>query len=578
MEPKTDFWRTAAQDLDGLPGGLGLNIAHEAVDRHVARGAGERDALRFMDRRGVVHALTYAELGKQSSAFANVLVGLGVRPGDRVFALAQRTPELYIAALGALKARAVFSVLFTSFGPEPIRVRLLKAGVKVLVAEDTLFQRKVAQNRHAIPSLRHVLSLGALVPGSLSFGRLLGAARDGYAIAPTHPDEPALIHFTSGTTGAPKAAVHVHRAVIGHYATARLALALAPGDVYWCTADPGWVTGVSYGLIAPLVCGVTSIVDQGEFDAERWYRIIEQERVSVLYTSPTAIRMLMRAGSELAGRFNLRSLRVVASVGEPLHADAVQWARATLGVPIHDTWWQTETGAIMIANLPGRDVIPGSMGRPLPGVEAHVVRRREEGDTLHIDRIEGADVSGELALVPSWPSMFRDYHDEPERYAQAFCDGLYLTGDLVRRDSGGAFRFLGRADEVIKSAGHLIGPFEIESALLAHPAVAEAGVIGKPHAVSGEVTKAFVTLKPGFEPSDSLRRQLIGHARKRLGPVLAPRELAFADSLPHTKSGKIMRRVLRARELGLPMGDLSASEAADGGEPDAPEPPPVQPA
>jgi len=298
--------------------------------------------------------------------------------------------------------------------------------------------------------------------------------------------------------------------------------------------------------------------------------------VSVLYTSPTAIRMLMRAGPELAARFNLRSLRVVASVGEPLHADAVQWARATLGVPIHDTWWQTETGAIMIANLPGRDVIPGAMGRPLPGVEAHVVRRREEGGTLHLDRIEGADVSGELALIPSWPSMFRDYHDEPERYAQAFCDGLYLTGDLVRRDAGGAFRFLGRADEVIKSAGHLIGPFEIESALLAHPAVAEAGVIGKPHAVSGEVTKAFVTLKPGFEASDSLRRQLIGHARKRLGPALAPRELAFADSLPHTKSGKIMRRVLRAHELGLPLGDLSASDAADGAEPDATEPPSVQ--
>ena len=576
MEPKTDFWRTAAQDLDGLPGGLGLNIAFEAVDRHVAHGAGEREALRFLDRRGAAHAFTYAELSKKSNAFANVLVGLGVRPGDRVFALAHRTPELFIAALGALKARAVFSVLFTSFGPEPIRVRLSKAGAKVLIAEDTLYQRKVAQNRHAIPSLRHVLALGALVPGSLSFSRLVDAARDGYAIAPTHPDDPALIHFTSGTTGAPKAAVHVHRAVIGHYATARLALGLAPGDVYWCTADPGWVTGVSYGLVAPLVCGVTSIVDQGEFDAERWYHIIEQERVSVLYTSPTAIRMLMRAGTELAGRFDLRSLRVVASCGEPLPAEAVHWGRATLGVPIHDTWWQTETGAILIANLPGRDVIPGAMGRPLPGVEAHIVRRREEGDTLHVDRVEGAEVSGELALVPNWPSMFRDYHDEPERYAQAFCDGLYLTGDLVRRDALGGIRFLGRVDEAIKSAGHLIGPFEIERVLLDHPAVAEAGVIGKPDPVVGEVAKAFVMLKPGIEPGDSLRRQLIGHARKRLGSALAPREFAFVDSLPRTKSGKIMRRVLRARELGLPVGDLSASEGAEAFEHAAAEPPTVQ--
>jgi acetyl-CoA synthetase len=557
-----NLWLAAALELDGLPAGRGLNIAHEALDRHVARGAADLQAFRFIGPRNEVEVLSYGELETLSNRFANVLDTLGVHLGDSVFALTERVPELYIAALGALKARCPFSVLFSSFGPDPIRVRLAIGGARVLVASDTLYQRKVAHLRTGIPGLRHVLSVGALAPGCRSFAALLSEAGDDYRIGPTDPEDPALLHFTSGTTGAPKGAVHVHQAVVAHYATARLALGLAPGDVYWCTADPGWVTGVSYGLIAPLVCGVTSIVDRGPFDVERWYRIIERERVSVLYTAPTAIRMLMRAGAGLARRFDLGSLRIVATAGEPLDAEAVRWSREALGVPIHDTWWQTETGAIMIGNLPGRDVVAGSMGRPLPGVEAAVVRRTAAGG---VEPIAAAEAEGELALAAGWPSMFRDYLGEPERYRRCFADGFYLTGDLVRRDPAGGFRFVGRIDEVIKSAGHLIGPFEVESALLEHPAVAEAGVIGRPDPVTGESIKAFVALKPGTQASERLRRQLLGHARRRLGSALAPREIAFSRDLPRTRSGKIMRRLLKARELGLPEGDLSMLDEHDGG-------------
>jgi acetyl-CoA synthetase len=557
-----DFWQAAAFDLDGLPGGNGLNIAYEVVDRHLRRGAGDREAFRFIDRKGQIATWTYADLARASNRFANVLTGLGIERGDAVFALLDRTPELYIAAIGALKAGCLFSVLFTSFGPEPIRLRLIKGKARLLVAGDSLYQRKVADGRALMPDLRHVLTVGALAPGTQSFAQLLDEADADYTIPPTDPEQPALLHFTSGTTGTPKAAVHVHRAVIAHHLTARIALGLAAGDVYWCTADAGWVTGVSYGLIAPLTVGVTAIVDQGEFEAERWYRILAGQNVTVWYTAPTAIRMLMRAGTDLARRFDLSNLRVVASVGEPLNPEAVRWGRDALGIPIHDTWWQTETGAIMIANLPGRDVVPGAMGRPLPGITAEIVRRGAAGG---VEILTEAEADGELALRPGWPSMFRAYLEEPERYGRCFADGLYLTGDLARRDADGVFWFVGRADEVIKSAGHLIGPFEVESCLIEHPAVAEAGVIGKPDPVIGESVKAFVALKPGVTGSDSLRRELLGHARRRLGPSLAPREIAFCPDLPRTRSGKIMRRVLKARELGLPEGDVSSLESADDG-------------
>jgi acetyl-CoA synthetase len=368
----------------------------------------------------------------------------------------------------------------------------------------------------------------------------------------------ALLHFTSGTTGTPKGAVHVHDAALTHWTTGRYALDLHPDDIYWCTADPGWVTGTSYGILAPLLHGVTSVADEAEFDADRWYRTLQEQQVSVWYTAPTAIRMLMKAGPEIARRYTFPNLRFVASVGEPLNPEAVWWGKEVLGLPIHDNWWQTETGGIIIANTPAFDIKPGSMGRPLPGIDACIVQKDEQSGGVRV--ITAPDMEGELALRRGWPSMFRGYLNNEERYRKSFAGDLYLTGDLARRDKDGYFWFVGRADDVIKSAGHLIGPFEVESALMEHPAVAEAGVIGKPDETAGEVVKAFVSLKAGFTPDETLRMALLGHARKRLGAAVAPKEIAFLPSLPRTRSGKIMRRLLKARELGLPEGDLSTLE------------------
>jgi acetyl-CoA synthetase len=350
----------------------------------------------------------------------------------------------------------------------------------------------------------------------------------------------------------------VHGAVVTHWATGKYALDLHPEDIYWCTADPGWVTGTSYGIIAPLLHGVTSIVDAADFDAERWYAILQEQGVTVWYTAPTAIRMLMKAGVEVARKFAFPKLRFVASVGEPLNPEAVWWGKEVLGLPIHDNWWQTETGGIMIANTPAADIKPGSMGRPLPGIEAAIVRKGEDGS---LTIIEQADEEGELALRRGWPSMLRGYLNNEERYRKCFAGDWYLSGDLARRDADGYYWFVGRADDVIKSAGHLIGPFEVESVLMEHPAVAEAGVIGKPDEMVGEVVKAFVSLKKGFEPDEALRRELLGHARKKLGAAVAPKEIEFAAVLPRTRSGKIMRRLLKARELGLPEGDTSTLES-----------------
>jgi acetyl-CoA synthetase len=352
--------------------------------------------------------------------------------------------------------------------------------------------------------------------------------------------------------------MHVHAAVIAHHASAKLALDLQPQDVFWCTADPGWVTGTSYGIIAPLVIGATLIVDEDEFDAGRWYRLLQNQRVSVWYTAPTAVRMLMKVGVDVAHSYDLSRLRFMASVGEPLNPEAVLWGLEALGRPFHDNWWQTETGGIMIANFAAMNIKPGSMGRPLPGIEAAIVRRRKDGG---VDCIEDPDTPGELALQGGWPSMFRGYLGEDERYRKCFADGWYLTGDFARRDGDGYYWFVGRTDDVIKSAGHLIGPFEVESVLMEHPAVAEVGVIGKPDAVAMEVVKAFVALKSGYAASEDLRRELLALARTHLGAAVAPREIEFYADLPKTRSGKIMRRLLKARELGLPEGDTSTLEA-----------------
>ena len=556
-------WLAARAALDGLPGGRGLNIAHEAVDRHAKGPLRGRVALRFLSADGGREEITYGALSEETSRFANALRSLGVGKGDRVFALLGRVPELYVAALGTLKNGSVFCPLFSAFGPEPIRARLELGGGKALVTTEALYRRKVAQIRASLPGLSHVLLAGegapAEIPGARALAPLLERSASRFEIGPTAPDDLALLHFTSGTTGRPKGAAHVHEAVVAHVATGRLALDLHDGDVFWCTADPGWVTGTSYGIVAPLACGVTSVVDEAEFDAERWYHVLEEERVTVWYTAPTAVRMLMKAGAEMARHHDLSRLRFVASVGEPLAPEGVRWGLTALGRPIHDNWWQTETGGILIANFAASPVKPGSMGRPLPGISAGIVRRGEAGE---VEEVTEPGVAGELAIRPGWPSMFRGYLGDEERYRACFAGGWYLTGDLARRDEDGYFWFVGRKDDVIKSAGHLIGPFEVESALLEHPAVAEAAAIGKPDPVALESVKAFVSLKPGYEPSEALRLELIGHGRSRLGRAVAPKEIAFLPSLPRTRSGKIMRRLLKARELGLPEGDTSTLEGA----------------
>ncbi|GAA2197419.1 acetate--CoA ligase [Sinomonas flava] len=560
-------WDDARRALSGLPGG-GLNIAHEAVDRHAAGPLAAREALRFVRADGSLESITYAGLADRVSRFAAVLRGLGVGRGERVFSLLGRRPELYAAVLGTLKAGSVFCPLFSAFGPDPVRQRLRLGSGRVLVTTRSLYRKKVAALRADLPDLQHVLLVdadGAPEPGTLDLAALLDTAEPLEAAAATRPGDYALLHFTSGTTGTPKGAQHVHEAVVAHWATGRFALDLHEDDVYWCTADPGWVTGTSYGIIAPLVHGVTAVVDEEELDVDRWYRILAEQRVTVWYTAPTALRMLMKAGAERAAGYDLSALRFVASVGEPLNPEVVLWGQESLGLPIHDNWWQTETGGIMIANYAAMDIRPGSMGKPLPGVEAAVLMRGPDDRPVLRDgeavEVEHAGDVGELALRPGWPSMFRGYLNEEARYRKCFAGGWYLTGDLATRDDDGYFWFVGRGDDVIKSSGHLIGPFEVESALMEHPAVAEAGVIGVPDEVAGETVKAFVELRPGREPSSELRLDIIGFARRRLGAAVAPRDIEFVEALPHTRSGKVLRRLLKARELGLPEGDVSTLEA-----------------
>ena len=555
-------WVQARGELAGLPGG-GLNIGHEAVDRHALGERAQKVAVRWLGADGSERRLTYRELMHQCNRFANAVTTLGLQRGDRLFVLAPRLPQLYVAVLGALKAGLVVSPLFSAFGPEPIATRMNLGAGRALVTTAGLYRRKMESVRTQIGSLEFVLLIddggGPLPEGTHDFDALLSQAADTFGTVATRPQDPALLHFTSGTTGKPKGAIHVHEAAVTHYVTGRYALDLHDDDIFWCTADPGWVTGMSYGIIAPLLHGVTLIVDEAEFDPERWYGILQAQGVTVWYTAPTAIRMLMKAGAPLAAKFEFPRLRFIASVGEPLNPEAVWWGQQVFGRPIHDNWWQTETGGIMIANTVAMDVKPGSMGKPLPGVEALVVERLADGSLKVIDE---TGVEGELALRSGWPSMFRGYLNEDERYRKCFVGDLYLSGDLVKRDADGYYWFVGRADDVIKSAGHLIGPFEVESALMEHPAVVEAGVIGKPDALLGESVKAFVSLKPGFEESEALRRELLAHARKRLGPSVAPKEIAFATTLPRTRSGKIMRRLLKARELGQPEGDTSTLEGA----------------
>jgi acetyl-CoA synthetase len=552
-------WENVAQELSGLPDGKGLNIAHEAIDRQAKSHLKDTVALRFIHKDRSFIDYTYSDLQQQTSKFANVLQKLGVQKGERIFALTGKIPELYIAALGTLKSTAIFCPLFSVFGPEPILQRLKKGDVAVLLTTSQLFEKKIKQLLEQLPSLCYVILSDATDPISdkiLSYSKLMEQADTEFIIPETNPEDLALLHFTSGTTGMPKGALHVHKAILTHYITGKYVLDFHEGDIFWCTADPGWVTGTSYGIIAPLVNGVTSIIDEEEFDASRWYSILEEHKVTIWYTAPTAIRRLMRIDIKPLENYNLENLRNILSVGEPLHAEAVIWGEKTFGISILDNWWQTETGGIMIANYPSMKVKPGSMGKPLPGVEVAIAEVKEN----QIQLLSEPNLQGHLVLKKGFPSLFRGYLHEEERYNKCFIGQWYLSGDLAKRDADGYFWFVGRADDIIKTSGHMVGPFEVESTLMRHPAIAEAAVIGKPEPTIGELVKAFVVLQSGNMPNEETKMNIMGFARKELGPAVAPKEIEFVENIPKTRSGKILRRLLKARELGLPEGDLSTLE------------------
>ncbi len=548
-------WDSARAELDGLPGG-GLNIAHECLDRHLATSRRDKIAMLWEGKNGETETYTFAQMAAGANQAANGLRRLGVGKGDRVFVFLERVPECYFTVFGTLKLGAVIGPLFSAFGPDAVRDRLADSGARVLVTSPDLWAR-VQGIRKDLPDLEHVVLVtrrqkAEPEPGVLLWDEAIALQPDTFETVATDPEDFAVMHYTSGTTGKPKGAAHVHNAVIGHYATGKYVLDLQDADVYWCTADPGWVTGTSYGMFAPWSNGATSLVYEGGFGAGHWYSLIQKYRVTVWYSAPTAIRMLMKAGDEAPKKHDLSSLRYTMSVGEPLNPEAVVWSQKVLGLPFHDNWWQTETGCILIANYAAMEIRPGSMGRPFPGIEPAIID--DEGN------VAAPGDEGNLAVKPGWPSMFRTYWNNKPLYDSRFQNGWYITGDRARMDKDGYFWFVGRADDVINTAGHLVGPFEVESVLIEHPAVAEAGVIGKPDPVAMEVVKAFVALKDGYAPDEKLRRELIHFARERLGSGVAPREIEFLPGLPKTRSGKIMRRLLKARELGLPEGDTSTLE------------------
>ncbi len=549
-------WEDAVEELDRLPGG-GLNIAHECLDRHVSTSRRNKTALLWEGLDGRTETYSFNDLKQLSDRFAQVLRGLGVEKGQRVFVFLDRIPELYVSLFGALKAGAVVGPLFSAFGPDAIRDRLADSGAVALVTSPALIDR-VEAIRSETPDLRWIILVDregttrTRPSDYISYEDAMKATRGPFVTELTGPEDFSIMHYTSGTTGKPKGAVHAHQAIIGHYVTARYVLDLQEDDIYWCTADPGWVTGTSYGMFGPWSNGATSVVIEAGFNAERWYSTIQKYGVTMWYTAPTAIRMLMKAGESVAARHDLSSLRHICSVGEPLNPEAVMWGMTAFNQAIHDNWWQTETGCIQIANYPIQDVKPGSMGRPIPGTEAAIVD--DEGRPL------APGEEGNLALRAGWPSMFRTYWNKKDLYDSRFHNGWYFSGDRARVDEDGYFWFVGRTDDVINTAGHLVGPFEVESALVEHPAIAEAGVIGVPDEERMEIIKAFVSLKDGFQRSERLEKEIKEFVRKRLAAHAYPREIEFLPSLPKTRSGKIMRRLLKARELGLPEGDTSTLE------------------
>ncbi|MFH1786889.1 MAG: acetate--CoA ligase [archaeon] len=550
---KTFKWKDLKKEIDWFDGGK-LNVAYNAIDRHTTTWRKNKVALYWVGDDDRLEKYTFLEMSKLTNKFANVLKKLGVKKGDRVFIFMQRTPEIYVAFLGALKIGAIAGTLFPAFGSDALKDRLGDCGASVLVT-DSVLAKRVYPVKSELPNLKNIVLVDKeteLNPGECSYKALMKEASDKFDVVEMDPEDYMYMLYTSGTTGKSKGVVHASAGVIQQMITSRWVLDLQEDDVYWCTADPGWVTGIVYGIIGPWVNGVSSVVHGGRFSPDVWYKIIQDFKVTVWYSAPTAVRMLMSAGADVVKKYDMSSLRYLNSVGEPLNPEAIKWSYDVFGLVFHDNWWQTETGSILIANYPSMKIKLGSMGRPFPGIEAAIID--DSGKRLK------AGEEGHLAIKPGWPAMMRTIWKNQPKYDSCFKNGWYYSGDKAWMDKEGYFWFIGRADDVIKTSGERVGPFEVESALVSHPAVAEAGVIGKPDPLRGEIIKAFITLRKGYTWSDALKDEIVKHTKKHLAGHAYPREIEVVDKLPKTRSGKIMRRVLKAKELGLPIGDTATLE------------------
>ncbi len=543
-----------------------VNIVHEMIDRHAAGVRKNKIALYFWDPtssaeypKGRDEKYTFLELKCQSSKFGNVLKKLGGKKKAHMAIFLPRTPELYISILGIHRIGAIPVPLFEAFMETAVQDRMSDSEAEVMITNAELLKRVPFDK---LPLLKKIILVGEIDQSKISapstvdiyrYEEEMGLASDRLEPIWLTKDDGLVIHYTSGSTGKSKGALHRQYAMVGHYQTSKWVLDLRDDDVYWCTADPGWVTGTSYGIYGPWTLGVSSLVLGGRFSAERWYQAIEKYQVSVWYSAPTAYRMLMAQGIELTKKFNFKSIRHICSVGEPLNPEALRWIKKITGQAPHETWWMTETGMHIICNYRSLDFKVGATGRSFPGTYASVID--DKGKELP------PNTMGQLAVKTPWPAMMKEIYKNPVKYQEYFrIKGWYLSGDSAYKDKDGFIWFAGRADDVIKTAGERVGPFEVESALVQHPAVAEAGVIGKPDEVRGQIVKAFISLRKGFEPSEGLKKEISDFVKKNLAAHAAPREVEFVEKVPKTRSGKIMRRVLRSWDQGLPVGDISTME------------------
>lgn len=553
-----DFdWSIAEKELEYHDGDI-INIGWYCSDRICFQGKGDKIALYFENFTGKERKYTFNDIRLASNTIGTLLRNLEIQNGDRICLFMDRVPELYFSFLGILKIGAVAQPLFSAFGDESLYVRLEDAQTRAIITQSK-YLPKIRRIRDKLPFLEYIIVLDHTKTKNLenreyAFYLEEIPAVEKMEIFPTKSESPSVLHYTSGTTGQPKGVQHVHYSLISQYLTTKWVLDLQDDDIYWCTADPGWVTGTSYGIIGPWSLGITQCVLGAGFSAQAWYRFIEKYKISMWYSSPTAIRSLMKAGNELVMSYDLSSLRHLASIGEPLNPEAVIWSQRIFGKPFHDTYWQTETGSIMISNFPGMKIKPGSMGKPFPGITGVIL------DQERFEPIEEAGKIGLIAFRPGWPAMMRGYWNNEEIYKKKFVGRWYLSGDKGTIDNEGYFWFVGRDDDIINTGGHLVSPFEVESALLEHPAVGESAVVSKPDEVNMEVVKAFITLKPGFIFNSELELDIMNFIRKKLSSLAMPQEIEYMDKLPKTRSGKIMRRLLHAKEWGEDTGDISSLE------------------